>query len=398
MGDMTNHQPLNVLMLSLDSELLKVDSASRARHLAFAEHVGHLAIIVRTIGGAAAPIHAAPNLTIYPTASAHKLTFILDALNIGKARTNIDLIITQDMFFTGIIGVRLKKLLNAPLLIQDHSTVLDSPAWLAEKPLRNRLALRVARWVVRHADYLRTVNQHERAAALRLGLPPERVTVLPLATISPAFAAPVDPERLQALRQQLGILDAEKLVLWFGYPAAVKRVPLLFEIFKRVLVDHPQARLLLVADLARSPVDLPQLARSLGIDARIIFHEPIPHAQLPAYYQLAANGRGVYAMTSAYEGLGRVVSEAGAGKIPVVAFDVIGLREAVQSGINGYLISDGDLDQFAAQVINLFRDPAHAAQLGANGREIALAELNAETYPERWVALWRAAVEQGKKR
>lgn len=397
MGDMTNHQQLNVLMLSLDSELLKADSASRARHFAFAEHVAHLSIIVRTVGGAATPIHAAPNLTIYPTSSAHKLTFILDALKIGKTLSNIDLIITQDMFFTGVVGVRLKKFLNAPLLIQDHSTVLDSPAWLAEKPLRNQLALRVARWVVRHADYLRTVNQHERAAALRLGMPPERVAVLPLATISPAFAAPVDDERLQAIRAQLGILDAEKLVLWFGYPAAVKRVPLLLEIFKRVLAQHPQTRLLLVADLTRSPVDLPQLARTLGIDARITFHDTIPHAQLPAYYQLAANGRGIYAMTSAYEGLGRVVSEAGACKIPVVAFDVIGVREGVQSGANGYLIPDGDLDQFAAQVINLLDNPAHAAQLGVNGREIALTEFSAETYPQRWVSLWHAAVKQGKR-
>jgi glycosyltransferase involved in cell wall biosynthesis len=153
----------------------------------------------------------------------------------------------------------------------------------------------------------------------------------------------------------------------------------------------------MVGDMSRSPVDLADHARVMGISDRVIFHEAVPHEALPAYYALGADGRGVYALTSAYEGIPRVLYEAGSAALPVVAFDVMGVNEAIRDGENGYLIHDGDLDGFADRIVELLDDPMRARQLGVRGREFALELFDAETYPARWVGLWQEAVRLGKK-
>ena len=104
-----------------------------------------------------------------------------------------------------------------------------------------------------------------------------------------------------------------------GYPVAFKRVPLLFKVFRRVTDAEPNARLVLIGDMSKSPQDLPALARDEGIaDSRDLWTDPIAHDELPLYYALG----DVYVHTSAYEGVPRVLFEASAAGLPLVAMNV----------------------------------------------------------------------------
>lgn len=386
---------MHVLMISLDSTLAtNPNGDSRARHLAYAERAGQLTVIVYTPLGCPARVTASDSLTILPTNSRRKALFLVDALRRSRGvKTPVDLITSQDPFTTGLTGLRLRRTFHAPLLVQNHSFFFGNPAWRAERPLRNGLFAQVGRFVVRRADFYRTVNQREREAYIAEGGSPDRVVALPLGTASARFADPVDPARLEALRAKLGLQPQHRVVLWVGYPVTVKRIPLLFRAFRLVADRVPQARLLIIGDPARSPDDLSALARDLGIADQVIMPGAVPHADLAPYYALTH----VFAHTSAYEGVPRVLLEASAAGLALVGMRVAGVEEVIEDDVNGYLVPDGDAHQFADRVVHLLTHPDDARRLGENARRIALDRYSADAYLYAWVDVWKRAVDLGRR-
>ncbi len=77
----------------------------------------------------------------------------------------------------------------------------------------------------------------------------------------------------------------------------------------------------------------------------------------------------VFALTSLWEGLPRVLPQAMAAGLPIVATAVDGNAEAVEDGVNGFLTPPGDPRMLAAALLRLLDDPTLAAQIGAAGRE-----------------------------
>ena len=386
---------MHAVMISFDSALANPASEGYARHRAYAELAGRLTIIVP---GAGQRVTDGP-LTVIPVASSR---IGLPAAAAAAAEQAVrasgkpaDLIITQDLFLTGVAGVRLRSRLNVPLLTQDHSTVLDNPDWMAEHPLRNRGLSLLARWVTGRSDFVRTVNQSSLQSLLRRQFPPERVAALPLGTASAAFAERPPEDVLRAKRAELGIPEGAPVVIWVGYPVPFKRAPMLLIAFALAREEVPNAHLLFVGDLARSKQDLPALAASIGLKDHVTFTGRVPHADLPIYYQVA----DLYVLTSAYEGFGRVLMEAAAAGLPLLASGRGGVEEIVRDGETGvYLPEDEDLGrQFADQITALLRDPGRRARYGAAAQKLALSEYNADDYPAHWVALWEQAVALGKR-
>ncbi len=72
--------------------------------------------------------------------------------------------------------------------------------------------------------------------------------------------------------------------------------------------------------------------------------------------------------TSRWEGLPRVLPEAMATGLPIVATDVDGTPEAVRDGETGYLLAPGDIEGLARRVVELCRDPALRRRMGDAGR------------------------------
>jgi glycosyltransferase involved in cell wall biosynthesis len=77
----------------------------------------------------------------------------------------------------------------------------------------------------------------------------------------------------------------------------------------------------------------------------------------------------VFALTSLWEGLPRVLPQAMAAGLPIVATAVDGNAEAVEDGVNGFLTPPGDPQALASALLRLLDDPSLAAEMGAAGRE-----------------------------
>jgi glycosyltransferase involved in cell wall biosynthesis len=102
----------------------------------------------------------------------------------------------------------------------------------------------------------------------------------------------------------------------------------------------------------------------------------------------------VFALTSLWEGLPRVLPQAMAAGLPIVATAVDGNAEAVESGVNGLLTPPGDTRALAAALLRLLDDPALAAEMGAAGRERS-AEFGARKMVNDIAALYEALLTSG---
>lgn len=71
------------------------------------------------------------------------------------------------------------------------------------------------------------------------------------------------------------------------------------------------------------------------------------------------------------EGAPRVVMEAAATGLPVVAFDVPGVRETVLDGQTGYLVPDRDIGELDRRVMQLLQDTKCRLDMGRAGRRLA---------------------------
>ena len=111
---------------------------------------------------------------------------------------------------------------------------------------------------------------------------------------------------------------AGRLVGWKGLTVALKALA-------EAPMREANAKLLVVGDGPQKP-ELRQLAQSLGVSERVVFHDPVPHEQLPALY--GAVDVGVFPSIGD-EAFGITIAEAMSCGKPVIASHIGGIPEVV---------------------------------------------------------------------
>jgi glycosyltransferase involved in cell wall biosynthesis len=133
---------------------------------------------------------------------------------------------------------------------------------------------------------------------------------------------------------------------------------------------------------------LDDLARSLGLEARVTWHGTQPAEALPAFYRAAI----ALVVTSVDEGLGLVAVEAQLCETPVVAFASGGLIDVVEHGVTGMLVEQRDAAALAAAIDAVRARPDRGAALGRAGRERALSTFDPSVAARRYVDIYRSAL------
>lgn len=77
----------------------------------------------------------------------------------------------------------------------------------------------------------------------------------------------------------------------------------------------------------------------------------------------------VLVLPSRREGFGMVIAEAGLLGVPCVAYDVTGVRDAIEDGVSGSLVPFGDINRFAAALVDYLRDDPKRRRHGDGARE-----------------------------
>ena len=99
------------------------------------------------------------------------------------------------------------------------------------------------------------------------------------------------------------------------------------------------------------------------------------------------------ALPSYKEGFPRTVLEAMSMGRAVVASDVAGCNEAVTNGFNGLLCEAKNSADLAAKIEILLNDENLAAQMGRNGRELAVREFDERAVARKYIEIYRKFID-----
>jgi glycosyltransferase involved in cell wall biosynthesis len=251
----------------------------------------------------------------------------------------------------GILGRLAAQLERVPVVVHSihgfgfgpHQAAVVRAAYLAAER-------RAARWTTAFV----AVSQANAQAGLRLGLfRSDQVRVVRSGIDLAAFRAHSGGA---AVRTELGIPPHAPLVVQVACFKPQKAPERFVALAAEVAARHSNAHFLLVGDGGLRP-KLERARAEAGLERRL--HLPGWRHDLPAIYDAAS----VVTLTSRFEGLPRVLVEALAAAVPVVAMAVDGVVEVVRDGVNGFLVAAGDVAAMAERVEAILDQPGLRARL-----------------------------------
>jgi len=275
--------------------------------------------------------------------------------------------------FYALLPLRVRRIAreHRPVAIVTQSPYEAACAWLARtgakvivelhgdwrtatrlygSPLRRALspvADAVAAFGIRRADAVRTVSPYTSGLVRELGVEPAR-----------EFAAFMDFGVF--LERPAVPLPAEPSALFVGVLELYKNVDGLARAWLLAAPRVPAARLLIVGRGTRRDV-VEELVRDLP--GQTAWTERLTQAEVAA----ALDAATCLVLPSRSEGLGRVLIEAFLRGRPAVAMAVGGIRDVVEDGVNGLLVSSDD--ELADALVRLLSDSELAGRLAAGARE-----------------------------
>jgi len=231
---------------------------------------------------------------------------------------------------------------------------------------RVRAYLALVRRAVRRSAHVLTFSAHSRADIItHLGLPPERVSVVPLAAGEQFTPGDAEAAR-DELARRYGIRGP--FIYYVGGLDARKNVATLVRAFALLRSRGVQAHLVIAGrPLGRDPhlfPDLDALITDLELDS-CVRRVDVPAADGPLFYRACS----VFAFPSRYEGFGLPPLEAMACGAPVVTSDASSLPEVV--GTAALRVAPDDVVGWAAALGRVLSDAHLQAELRAHGLERA---------------------------
>lgn len=367
------------MQVGWDTSLLTAGAPSdaRIRQRHYARLLGekrpgsHMTIVVVGATATSEPFHDG-NLSVVPLVGRWAGVVRLQrALSSLAARDPISVIATQSPFEEAWAALAFSRR-RVPLIAQVHFDLTTDAALPAGAQLRavlGRLRRRAAERLLVRCAAVRTVTPGMATHIRALGAGDVRCIPVPipdLDALASVAGASRDP-------------DAPR-VLFVGRLAPEKNLPLWLEVIRRVGEQVPAARFDIVGEGAQRS-ELEATAMRIGMSDKVTFHGGKERAELPALFARAS----VFLLTSNHEGFGRVLIEAMAAGVPVVATRTRGAREVLEDAGVGLLADVGDAEGLSRAVLGLLGDPAQRARLAAAAADHVVQRYRPEELAAAWV-------------
>lgn len=265
----------------------------------------------------------------------------------------------------GVIGRLAARLANVPIIVH---TVHGWSFHEHMSPWVKYTYILLERVAAAFTDAIIVVAQADIEKGLRAGIGrPEQYHLIRSAIPLEAF----DPEKVdrRAARWKLGIAPDALVLGNVGRFSPQKNLLDWVRVASSVARELPECHFLLVGD-GPLRTEVETVISASGLSERTTLtglRRDVPD-------MLAA--MDVFLLTSLWEGLPRVLPQAMAMGVPVVANRADGTAEAIEDGASGYLCQPDDLDCLAARCLELLGNPEKRRAMGARGRAYALREFD----------------------
>lgn len=185
------------------------------------------------------------------------------------------------------------------------------------------------------------------------------------------------------IRDEIGISSVTPLCLMLGTYEPRKGHRFLFEAFKKVVADIPDAHLLICG--YGFPHEIKRV-KKYAAEQQLLDHVHLLGFRTDISH-LLANSDVLVVASQEYESFGFTSVEAMAHRVPVVATDVGGIPEVVVNGEGGYCVGRNDVDTYARCIVTLLRNQSLRNAQGKLGYSRYLALFTAKIMAAKYANL-----------
>ena len=284
---------------------------------------------------------------------------------------DVDILHTH-LFYSGLIGVLTKRLhrQTTVAMMRHHTSVV--------RMLGSRFHVRADKWMAERADHVLTVSNAAKAYMLDVDhIDRDDIDVVHLGFDFEKLS-PNAEDRIR-LRREFGFADSDLVIGYVANFVRGKGHVQLIEAYEKIAVEITNAKLLFAG---RGELDEVKAAVAKFPPEKITF------VGWQSNISACLNAMDIFVQPSLSEAFSQVTMEAMGVGLPVVATNVGGASEVIDSGVNGVLIEPNDASAIADEVIRLGRDPELRRRLGDAGRKTVTANFTADQMIERQFKLY----------
>jgi glycogen(starch) synthase len=290
-----------------------------------------------------------------------------------------DIVCVHD-WLSCISGLIIKNGSKIPVVFHVHST-----EWGRSGDTGSEVVSHFERATAQNADAIITVSSAMQDDLVKHGWPQAKINVV-WNGVDPDEYNPkrCKKDEISKIRQNYGIPDDWKMLLFLGRLTWVKSVKNLVQALPMVLKDYPKTKLVILGK-GEQQSDIVEMANRLGVKDNIVYRfDFVPENERILHYAAA----DLCIFPSVYEPFGIVSLEAMSMAKPVIvgARGVVGFREQVISSgsdQNGMHVNGEDPSDIAWAIRETLSDPKRAKLWGENGRKRVIEYFT-----------WRKAAEQ----
>jgi phosphatidyl-myo-inositol dimannoside synthase len=250
---------------------------------------------------------------------------------------------------------------------------IDYPEWI-DSIFRNK-RFQLVKHSIRKMSCIFANSRFTADVLRKMGAKSKNIQILSGGVDSNRFAKPQDDT--SNLKMELGLPSDGFLIMTACRLVPKKGLEFLIRALAKIRAFIPDVRLVIVGD-GKERHKCEDISNELGIANHTIFAGYVPHNQIHKYYwscdlfvlasRTCTNHR---AGTKDVETMGRVLCEANAAGIPVIASNSGGIPSVVTHEFNGLLFEEDHLQDFLRQVWRLRMDKSLGHFLVENGRRKA---------------------------
>ena len=286
---------------------------------------------------------------------------------------NPDFIHAHWLIPQGIIGAMLKNR-KTKLIVTVHGSDLF--------PLKNFVFKALQRKVLKNCDFC-TVNSEATRDELIKRFPEyqNKVRLIPMGVDTGLFVRKDIKSKFRQYRNQ-------KIIMYVGRLNEQKGADYLIKSLSLVNKKIPNSRLLIIGEGAYKK-NLQKIAGSLNL-ANVEFLGPIPHHNLPDYYNLA-DVFVLPAVTSRIgtEGQGLVLTEAMACGACVIGTETGGIKFLIKNNENGLLVKERDENDLAENIIKVLSGNKLRQKLSKSGIQFVKKNYSWDTIVRKFNELYK---------
>ena len=279
----------------------------------------------------------------------------------------------------GLTGLFVRKLFGVPFVISLHGSDVHGLDFPLLRALNKKVIL--------DSDAC-TANSRATAARAQGISGRSDMRIIPMGVDIDFFAKSIGRG---STRNHKGRKD--KIILYAGRLIDVKGIEYLVKAFPAVLEKQANAKLLVVGS-GPCKGDLVSLSERLHLHDKVVFQGAVSQEELVRYYAMA----DVFVLPSVTtkegetEGLGVVLLEAMASRVPVIGTNVGGIPDIIKDGKTGLLALQRNPHDLAEKILRILDDEALRKELAEKGHDFVKQEFSWEVVAGKFKKIYSEAL------